>query len=72
MEISVKFESDGLQLAGILHVPDDLKKGEQRPAMDPSLPIADFTAAFGIPRNSPQKRICWSSMGASVPLAKLL
>ncbi len=33
METPVKFQSDGLQLAGIVHVPDGLKKGEKRPGM---------------------------------------
>lgn len=32
MQKPVTFTSDGHQLAGILHVPDDLKPGEQRPA----------------------------------------
>lgn len=29
---AVTFESDGLRLSGIVHIPDDLKAGEQRPA----------------------------------------
>ena len=28
----VNFISDGLKLAGLLHIPDDLKPGERRPA----------------------------------------
>ena len=32
MEQRVQFSSDGLKLAGVLHLPDDLKKGERRPA----------------------------------------
>lgn len=32
-EESVTFMSDGLKLTGVLHIPDDLKPGERRPAM---------------------------------------
>lgn len=32
MQSKVSFTSDGLQLSGILHVPDDLRPGERRPA----------------------------------------
>jgi pimeloyl-ACP methyl ester carboxylesterase len=32
MQSKVTFESDGLQLSGIVHVPDDLRSGERRPA----------------------------------------
>ncbi|MGE3246679.1 MAG: alpha/beta hydrolase [Beijerinckiaceae bacterium] len=32
MQERVSFKSDGLDLAGILHIPEDLKKGEKRPA----------------------------------------
>jgi len=32
MEQRVQFSSDGLKLAGVLHVPEGLKKGERRPA----------------------------------------
>jgi uncharacterized protein len=31
-EESITFDSDGLQLSGIVHTPDDLKTGEHRPA----------------------------------------
>lgn len=31
-EENVTFESDGLTLSGIMHIPDDLKSGERRPA----------------------------------------
>ena len=33
MEEPIEFESDGLTLDGILHVPDDYKAGEKRTAM---------------------------------------
>ena len=33
MEEHIEFESDGLTLDGILHVPDDYKAGEKRTAM---------------------------------------
>src|SRR5260221_3497801 len=32
MEQRVEFRSDGLRLSGVLHVPDDRKAGERRPA----------------------------------------
>src|SRR5258708_19587271 len=32
MEQRVEFRSDGLRLTGVLHVPDDRKAGERRPA----------------------------------------
>ena len=32
MEQRVEFRSDGLRLSGVLHVPDDYKRGERRPA----------------------------------------
>jgi fermentation-respiration switch protein FrsA (DUF1100 family) len=32
MEERIAFESQGMKLAGVLHVPDDLKPGERRPA----------------------------------------
>ena len=32
MEQRVQFSSDGLKLAGVLHIPEGLKKGERRPA----------------------------------------
>lgn len=32
MEERVTFESQGLKLSGVLHIPDDLKPGEKRPA----------------------------------------
>ena len=33
MEEHIEFESDGLTLDGILHIPDDYKPGEKRAAM---------------------------------------
>jgi pimeloyl-ACP methyl ester carboxylesterase len=33
MEQNVRFDSDGLSLSGVLHVPDDLAPGERRPAV---------------------------------------
>jgi dipeptidyl aminopeptidase/acylaminoacyl peptidase len=33
MESKVTFESDGLRLAGVLHLPDGMKAGERRPAI---------------------------------------
>ena len=33
MEQAISFQSDGLTLQGIVHVPDDLKDGEKRPAV---------------------------------------
>ena len=32
METPITFSSDGLKLSGIVHVPDDLRSGERRPA----------------------------------------
>lgn len=32
-EENVTFESDGLKLAGVVHIPDNLRKGERRPAL---------------------------------------
>jgi hypothetical protein len=32
MEKTVHFDSDGLSLSGVLHIPDGLRPGEQRPA----------------------------------------
>ncbi len=33
MEERVTFDSDGLKISGVMHIPDDLAPGEQRPAM---------------------------------------
>ena len=33
MQHKVTFPSDGLTLAGVVHVPDDLAEGERRPAI---------------------------------------
>ena len=32
METKISFSSDGLELSGIVHTPDDLRSGERRPA----------------------------------------
>jgi fermentation-respiration switch protein FrsA (DUF1100 family) len=33
VEVGVKFPSDGVELSGVVHVPDGLKSGERRPAI---------------------------------------
>jgi alpha/beta superfamily hydrolase len=33
MQQNIHFQSSGLKLAGVLHIPDDLKPGEQRPSI---------------------------------------
>src|SRR5579872_1376156 len=48
---SVSFQSDGLNLSGVVHVPDDLKPGERRPAIA-------MMHGFGANKNGGPEWIC--------------
>src|SRR5258708_11311512 len=83
MEQRVEFSSDGLRLSGVLHVPDDRKAGERRPAFmvlhgfgsnkDSGVPrtAAELFASLGYVALRLDMRGCGESEGARGPVVCL-